>query len=60
MAETKKVRMLVSRGNPTSGVIIRSGAVVELPAFWAEKFIAEGAAVEETPSAESAKPKKKK
>lgn len=61
MAETKKIRMKVSRGNPAGGPIIRAGATVELPLFWANKFIADGTAEEvtDTASASAAKPEKK-
>jgi hypothetical protein len=45
MAETKKIRMKVSRGAPGSG-IIRAGATVEIASFWAESFIADGSAEE--------------
>lgn len=44
--KTIKVRMKVSWGHPTNGGIIRAGAVVELPEFWANKFIADGTAEE--------------
>jgi len=57
MASTKKVRMMASRGNPTSGgVVIRAGAIVELPEFWADRFIADGSAelVTEKPKADTA------
>jgi len=42
----KKVKMKVSRGNPAGGPIIRAGATVELPEFWANQFIADGTAEE--------------
>lgn len=43
--KSKKVRMMVSRGNPTGGgAIIRAGAIVELPAFLAEQYVADGTA----------------
>lgn len=61
MAETKKIRMKISRGVPGGG-IIRAGAAVEISEFWANQFIADGTAeaVEETSSAEAAaKPKGK-
>lgn len=60
MSEPKKVRMMVSRGNPAGGMI-RAGAVVVLPGYWANKFIEDGTAeaVEETKTAEpKAKDKK--
>lgn len=44
--EIRKVRMRVSRGNPTDGAVIRAGAIIELPVFWADKFIADGTAEE--------------
>lgn len=51
----KLVRMLISRGSPVDGTVIRAGAVVELPDFWAERFIADGSCIEEqTASAERA------
>ena len=54
-----KVRMKVSRGNPSGGAIIRAGAVVELPEFWASKFIADGTAEEiKTDAPKSEKVKK--
>lgn len=37
--------MIVSRGNPGAGVIIRAGSLVDLPEFWAKKFIEDGTAV---------------
>jgi hypothetical protein len=41
--ESIKIRMKASRGNPAGG-IIRAGAVVQLPKFWAERFIEDGTA----------------
>lgn len=58
----KKVRMLVSRGNPAAGFgLIRQGAVVELPEFWADRFIADGTAelVEGKVEKTESEPKKK-
>jgi hypothetical protein len=46
MADTIKVRMKVSHGSPVDGAIIRAGAVVPLPEFWAKKFISDGTAEE--------------
>lgn len=40
-----KVIMLRSWGDPTNGGgILRSGATVDLPEFWAKKFVNEGTA----------------
>lgn len=53
---SKKVTMLKSWGNPTrGGGILRAGAKVELPEYWADKFVADGIA-----KADSAKPDKAK
>lgn len=58
---TKKVRFKISRGNPSTGAIIRAGAVIELAEFWADKFIADGTAelIEETEKTKSKKKGKK-
>jgi hypothetical protein len=59
--KTLKIRMLVSRGNPSGGAIIRAGATIEIAEFWAKKFIAEGSAelVEESfSSAKISSPKR--
>lgn len=42
--ETRKIRFLASQGNPTGGPIIRRGTVTDFPAFWADRFIADGTA----------------
>jgi hypothetical protein len=64
MAVFKKVRVTRRVGDPTKGVIIQPGAVVDLPAFWADRYIANGSAVEvektEHPKTEKPKGKKKK
>ena len=60
--ESVKVRMKESRGNPAGGPVLRAGAVLNLPSFWAERFVADGAAekVEQTETpARSAKKGKK-
>lgn len=60
MAETKKVRILARVGDPRSGVIIQPGALVELPEFWANRYIANGSAEEVKDAgkpADDAKPK---
>jgi hypothetical protein len=51
-----KLRMLISRGSPIDGAIIRAGAVVELPEFWAERFLADGSAEEVKDAGSTAKP----
>lgn len=59
--KTKTVRILERVGDPSRGVILQPGAVVELPAVWADRYLGQGAAepVEKPPKAEP-KPKKKK
>jgi len=49
MAETRKLRFLISRGYNGQGV--QRGSVIEVSEFWAEIFIKDGTAVEffETP-----------
>lgn len=47
-------------GNPGSGVILQAGTVVDLPAFWADKFIANGSAEAVTDKPKADKPKKTK
>ena len=42
----RKLSFLRSQGDPASGAIIRAGAVVEVPDFWADRFVADGTAVE--------------
>ena len=60
MAETKKVRMKVSRGNPSKGgAIFAASAVVEVPSFWADKWIAEGVAEEVRSEPETSSKEKK-
>lgn len=44
MAETKKVRILARVGDPSKGVIIQPGAIVDLPEVWADRYIANGSA----------------
>lgn len=44
MAETKKVRIMERVGDPSTGVIIQPGAVVDLPAVWADRYISQGKA----------------
>lgn len=40
-----KLRFLQSQGSPLDpGTVIRAGAKVEMPEFWAKKFIAQGIA----------------
>jgi hypothetical protein len=59
--KTLKIRMLVSRGNPSGGAIIRAGATIEIAEFWAKKFIAEGSAeLVEEPKSEKPKAKGKR
>ncbi len=61
MAKTKKVRITQRVGNPSSGVIIQPGAVVELNETWADRYIAQGQAelVEESPKRSEKSQKKK-
>jgi hypothetical protein len=63
MAEikTQRIRMKVSRGNPSGGPVIRAGATIEISEFWAQRFIADGTAelVEDQPAQPKAEPKKK-
>lgn len=62
MAENKtlKIRMKVSRGNPSTGTIIRAGATIDIAEFWANRFIADGSAelIEETKAESKTKGKK--
>ena len=51
----KRVRFMKPRGY--RGSVIARGAVMELDAVWADRFIADGTAVEET---KAAKPKAEK
>lgn len=44
MANTKKVRIMARVGDPSNGVIIQPGAVVDLPEVWADRYIADGSA----------------
>lgn len=64
MSELKKIRFLISRGSPTTGLIIRAGSVLDFPLFWADRFIADGTAVavesDHSSGEPTAKPKKKK
>ncbi len=60
MAEMKKVRIMVRVGNPSSGAILAPGATVELPVFWADKYIANGSAELVEAKAKDPKPKTKK
>ncbi len=58
-----KLRFRQTYGSPVDGVMIRAGAVAELPEFWAKRFIAEGIAelVETEPAPKTEpKPRKKK
>jgi len=41
---TKKVRILENVGHPSSGVTIRQGATVDLPEYWADKYVNQGVA----------------
>lgn len=61
MADTKKVRIISRVGNPVSGgAIIQPGTVIDLPATWADRYIAQGAAeLVETPKAKEAPAKTK-
>lgn len=56
MANTRTVRITERVGDPSSGVIIQPGAVVELPETWADRYIAQGKAE----PVEAAKPKTEK
>lgn len=44
MAETRKVRITARVGDPSNGAILQPGAVVVIPAYWADRYIAQGAA----------------
>jgi hypothetical protein len=58
---TKRIKVLISRGNPSGGPIIRSGSVIEIAAFWADRWIADGTAVEvQETEKKAAEPKEKK
>jgi energy-converting hydrogenase Eha subunit G len=41
---TKRVIILARVGSPLSGAILAPGAAVDMPEFWAEKYVAEGKA----------------
>jgi len=56
MANTKKVRITERVGDPSSGVIIQPGAVIDLPEVWADRYVAQGKAE----LIEAAKPKTEK
>ena len=58
MANTKKVKIIERVGDPSSGVIIQPGAVVELAETWADRYIAQGKA--ELVETKTEKPKGKK
>ncbi|HRJ90433.1 MAG TPA: hypothetical protein PLX39_17285 [Pyrinomonadaceae bacterium] len=61
MAQTKKIKVLISRGNPSGGPIIRSGSTIEIAAFWADRWIADGTAELVAGKSEpEAKPQQKK
>ena len=63
MAETKKIRFIARAGDPRNGGgIIQPGTVADFPAVWAERYIAQGIAVEagEPEPKPAARPKKKK
>jgi hypothetical protein len=44
MANLKKVRITERVGDPSSGVIIQPGTVIDLPEAWADRYIAQGKA----------------
>ena len=53
----KKVRILERVGDPRSGVILQPGALVDLPEYWADRYVSQGKAREEVKDAGStAKP----
>lgn len=65
MSESKKLRFMQPRGNPSTGAIIARGALIEISEPWASRFIADGSAVEEAkpepkPATENQKPKTEK
>lgn len=60
MANTKQVRITERVGDPTSGVIIQPGAVVELPETWADRYISQGKAELVEAKVKTEKPKGKK
>ena len=39
-----KVRILRQVGDPRNGVILRAGAIVDLPKTWAERYVEQGSA----------------
>ncbi|MEO8650610.1 MAG: hypothetical protein ABI539_15715 [Acidobacteriota bacterium] len=47
-------------GDPTSGVILAPGAVIDLPEVWADRYIASGSAVEVEAKKPEPKPKAEK
>jgi hypothetical protein len=62
MANLKKVRIMERVGNPSSGVILQPGTVVELNETWADRYIAQGKAelvVEKPKTSESSQKKRK-
>ena len=60
MANTKQVRITERVGDPTSGVIIQPGAVVELPETWADRYVTQGKAELVEAKVKPEKPKGKK
>jgi hypothetical protein len=62
MANLIKVRILERVGDPSKGVIIQPGTVVDLPEVWANRYIANGSAeaILEKPKAEKPKAASKK
>jgi hypothetical protein len=65
MANTKTVRIMERVGDPSSGVIIQPGTVVDLAEVWADRYISQGKAqlIEQKPAKDPTPgpaPKKKK
>lgn len=62
MANTRKVKMLIPRGSPTDGAMLQRGATVELPEYWADRFVEDETAeeVSEQKASKTEKPKAKK
>lgn len=56
--KTDTVTVKFERAHGHAGVVIARGAVVELPEFWANKYIAAGLAVPAEPKAKAKAQKK--
>ena len=44
MTDTKRIRFISRAGDPRNGVIVQPGTVLDFPATWADRYIAQGVA----------------